>query len=114
MGEQGDVMAESRGGKEDQRLKHSFTRLLEQGTDFVPSERFLTALTSRELKIKPKSANVSGVQLADLLAHSSRCEILDEQGLLGRKITPFARSVILILQDKYDRIEDRIYGKKFI
>ena len=110
----GDVMAESRGGKEDQRLKHSFSRLLVQGTDFVPPERFLSALTSRELKIRPKSANVAGLQLADLLAHPSRCEILDEKDLLGRPIVTSPREVISILQAKYDQHEGRIYGKKFI
>ena len=110
----GDVMAESRGGKEDQRLKHSFSRLLVQGTDFVSPERFLSALTSRELKIKPKSANISGLQLADLLAHPSRCEILAERNLFGREIAPFAGEVISILQSKYDQHEGRLYGKKFI
>ena len=51
-----DVMAESRGGKEDMRLKGSFRRLWEKGTDYVAPEQFEEVLTSRELKVRPKSA----------------------------------------------------------
>jgi hypothetical protein len=110
----GDVMAESRGGKEDVRLKSSFNRLFRQGTDFVAPEQFNNSLTSCQLKVKPKSANISGLQLADIIAHPSRAEILDEQGLLGRPLARFSKEIIRILQSKYDRHDGRIFGKKFI
>jgi hypothetical protein len=110
----GDVMAESRGGKEDMRLKRSFASLWERGTEYVEPQQFQATLTSRELKVKPKTANVAGLQLADLIAHPSRCEILYEQGLLGRSLGPFARQIIEILQEKYDRDKGRMYGKKFL
>lgn len=67
----GDVMAESRGGKEDRRLKASYARLYETGTDYVRPEVFARLLTSKELKVKPKSNNIAGLQLADLIAHPS-------------------------------------------
>jgi hypothetical protein len=114
MDSQGDAMAESRGGKEDMRLKASFHRLWENGTEYVTPDQFQRALTSRQLKVKLKANNVSGLQLADLLAHPSRNEILQEQGLLGREIGLFAQSVIKILQKKYDQQEGRIFGKKFL
>ena len=110
----GDVMAESRGGKEDRRLKESFRRLWEQGTDFVDPKQFQKFLTSRQLKVKPKSANVSGLQLADIIAHPSRAEILDENNFLGRPLAPFARQIIEILQQKYDQQGGRAFGKKFL
>jgi len=110
----GDVMAESRGGKEDIRLKDSFHRLWKQGTDFVGPEQFQKSLTSKQLKVKPKSANVSGLQLADIIAHPSRAEILDAEGLLGRPLATFSKKVIDLLQDKYDRQGERVFGKKFI
>jgi len=113
-GARGDVMAESRGGKEDIRLKRSFHGLWEKGTDFVEPVQFQKSLTSRELKVRPKRANVAGLQLADLLAHPSRCEILDGQGLLGKPLTPFANQIIAILQGKYDQEKGRMYGKKFL
>ena len=111
---QGDTMAESRGGKEDRRLKDSFHRLWEQGTDFVVPEQFQRSFTSRQLKVKPKTANVSGLQLADIIAHPSRAEILDEEGFLGRPLAPFAKRIIEILQQKYDQQGGRVFGKKFL
>ncbi len=110
----GDAMAESRGGKEDLRLKASFLRLFEHGTDYVGPEQFQAALTSKQLKVKQKANNVSGLQLADLLAHPSRNEILSENKLLGREIAPFAQKVIAVLSSKYDRIGDTVFGKKMI
>ncbi len=67
----GDVMAEARGRKEDSRLKKSFERLWNEGTEYVESPMLHERLTSKELKLQPKSANVSGLQLADVIAHPS-------------------------------------------
>ena len=77
-------------------------------------ERFQKTLTSGNLKIKPKAANISGLQLADLIANPSRCEILDENGLLGRTLGTFTQEIIKILKTKYDRNETRALGKKFL
>ena len=110
----GDVMAESRGGREDKLLKEEFRDLWSNGTQFVHPSQFQRSLTSRELKVKPKSANITGLQLADLIAHPSRSEILYERGLLGRGLGTFACQIVEILGDKYDRNGDRVWGKKFI
>ena len=110
----GDTMAESRGGKEDIRLKDSFHRLWKNGTDYIHADDFHKTLTSKQLKVKPKANNISGLQLADLLAHPSRNEILYEQDLLHTRLAPFAKLIIKILQLKYDRQFDRVFGKKFI
>jgi len=110
----GDAMAESRGGKEDLRLKDSFTRLWEQGTEYVAPEQFQERLTSRQLKVKTKANNVAGLQLVDLLAHSSRHEILWENHLIERGPAPFAQRIIAILQDKYDCHGGRMFGKKLL
>ena len=111
---QGDVMAESRGGKEDKRLKETFCGLYDKGTEYVTPTLFQRCLTSRQLKVKPKATNVSGLQLADILAHPSRNEILHDHGLLKGDIGRFAGSVIAILQGKYDRRGNHVFGKKFI
>jgi hypothetical protein len=110
----GDIMAESRGGKEDMRLKDSFVRLWENGTEYVAPEKFQRALTSKQLKVKIKANNVARLQLADLLAHPSRNEILLEQKLLGKELAPFAKLVVDILKNKYDQQGGRIFGKKFL
>ena len=111
---EGDVMAESRGGKEDNRLKASFLKLWKEGTEYILPERFHSVLTSKQLKVKPKSNNISGLQIADLIAHPSRNEILNENNLLERPLAPFAEKIIGILQVKYYQHRGRIFGKKFI
>ena len=110
----GDVMAESRGGREDRRLKDEFRKLWESGTDYLEPGRMQRLLTSRELKVKPKRANTAGLQLADLVANPSRAEILAEHGLLGRELGAFTREIIDVLGEKYYRRGDRLYGKKFL
>jgi hypothetical protein len=67
----GDVMAESRGKKEDMRLKDSFERIYTRGTDYMKPEQFTACLTSKKLKVKTKSNNIAGLQIADLIAHPS-------------------------------------------
>lgn len=67
----GDVLAESRGGKEDRRLKDSFQKACASGTPYVEAALIADRLASRQLKIKPKTNNIAGLQLADLLAHPS-------------------------------------------
>jgi hypothetical protein len=111
---EGDIMAESRGGKEDRRLKDSFARLWAHGTEYVPPDQFQKSFTSRQLKVKSKSLNISGLQLADLIAHPSRSEILYANELLGRSLGSFAKKVIEILKEKYDQAGGRIFGKKYI
>jgi hypothetical protein len=103
-GHRGDVMVESRGSREDGKLRESYTHLYERGTDNIPSERWQERLTSRELKVKPKSANVAGLQLADLIAHPSRREVLIEQQLIVDDRDTFGDQICAILrQSKYHR-----------
>jgi hypothetical protein len=110
----GDVMAESRGGKEDMRLKSSFLRLWRDGTQYIGSEQFQEVLTSKELKIKPKSNNISGLQLADIIAHPSRNEILIENNMQEKPLAPFAQKIVSILQEKYYQHSGKVFGKKFL
>ena len=110
----GDVLAESRGGKEDRRLKASFERLWEHRTQYVGPEQFQEVLTSRQLKVKPKANNIAGLQLADLLAHPSRNDILVEQRVAGVRLAPFATRVVEVLAGKYYQQQGRVFGKKFL
>ena len=110
----GDVMAESRGGKEDRRLKDSFSSLWKDGTQYVGPELFQEVLTSKQLKVKPKSNNVSGLQIADIIAHPSRTEILLENGRRDNELAPFAAKIVGILKGKYYQQKGRTFGKKFI
>ena len=76
-------------------------------------------LTSKELKIEPKRANIAGLQLADLIAHPSRREILLEKDLLSDERKVFGDQICRILRrDKYLRNQrtGQIwgYGKKLL
>lgn len=65
----GDVLAESRGGSEDKQLKEAYRGIYNSGTQYRPPQFFHSVLTSKEIKIKPKIANIAGLQLSDLLAY---------------------------------------------
>ena len=67
----GDVMAESRGSREDRELKAAFTREYLGGSGALTASKIQERLTSSQLKVKPKSSNVAGLQIADLLAYPS-------------------------------------------
>ena len=110
----GDVMAESRGGREDRRLKKEFRQLWGTGTDRLKPEELQRLLTSRELKVKPKSANTAGLQLADLIVNPSRSEILAENGFLRRELGAFTKEIVEILKEKYYRRGDSLYGREFL
>ena len=114
----GDVMVESRGRNEDEKLETSYQGLYKNGTDNIPAERWQERLTSLELKVKPKTANVAGLQLADLIAHPSRREILlehrlitDERDIFGKRICDILRRS-KYLRSRTGQIEG--YGKKLL
>lgn len=118
-GSRGDVMVESRGGKEDGKLRESYNRLYQRGTDNIPVERWQQCLTSNELKVKPKSANISGLQLADLVAHPSRRDVLLHYSLIVDDRDIFGDQICAILrQSKYyrNRRTGQIdgYGRKLL
>ena len=97
------MLAESRGGKEDTRLKESFLNLWEEGTNYVKAGLFQERLSSKQLKVKPKANNVPGLQLADLIAHPSFKEVYREHegDIMG---DGFGRQIVQILiKDKYLR-----------
>lgn len=97
----GDVMIESRGGKEDMRLKKSYTRIYENGTQFIDAQRLQKRLTSKELKVKPKMLNITCLQLADLIAHPSRRFMFRKFGIDEGKGYVFGDKIIEIIEGKY-------------
>lgn len=96
----GDMMFESRGGKEDTRLKRSFKNIMENGTNNLSAADLSNHFTSKEVKIKPKSANVSGLQIADLVAHPVRRWFFQEYYGENDGKTTFGDQVIKILLDR--------------
>jgi hypothetical protein len=78
-GATGDVMAESRGGKKDALLKQAYSELYNYGSYYRRPPFFQKVLTSKEIKLKPKIANIAGLQLADLLACPLKKELLRKE-----------------------------------
>jgi hypothetical protein len=111
----GDVLAESRGGTEDQQVKRAYRKLCREGTWYRDSEFFQRALTSSEIKLKQKSRNIAGLQLADLLAHPSKQEILIEEQRINDPGDNFGKQICNRIQVKYNQqvYEEKIrgYGK---
>jgi len=98
----GDVLAESRGGNEDRQLKAAFHTVYKVGTRYHPPKFFQEVLTSKELKIKPKAHDIAGLQLADVLAHPVKHQILMERGIAPAPFG-FADAVAKIIETKYNR-----------
>jgi hypothetical protein len=109
---QGDVMAESRGRKEDQQLRAAYRRVYENGTHFHEAEFFQRVLTSKEIKLKAKSANIAGLQLADLLAYPCKQEILVAERKIKDPGDVFGKEVGRRIEAKYNRhyLDDRVWG----
>jgi hypothetical protein len=100
----GDMMAEARGGVEDRLLEESYTRVFDRGIWSVTNANyFQSALTSRELKLKSKTANIAGLQLADLLGHPVKMWVLKHYHLVDNDLAPFAAQIMRIVQSKFNR-----------
>ena len=104
----GDVMIEARGGNEDMKLKKSFERILKGSDDdktiaYVKSNQFRELFTSVELKLKRKSFNDLGLQLADLIAYPSRQNIFKIFNIDIKQKKTFNDKIIEILDTKYSR-----------
>jgi len=68
---QGDVWIEPRYKKADKKLKASYQRIWEEGTEHIPAKTVQAYLLSKDIKFAEKKTNTVGLQLADLLAHPS-------------------------------------------
>lgn len=94
----GDVMAEATNGPLDKVLKDMYAKFYEHGTDHIKPEKLRPVLTSKEIKIKPKSENIAGLQFADMLASTcfSHCKRLHSG---GPDYDPFSMTVAEIIEE---------------
>jgi hypothetical protein len=106
----GDMMFESRGGKEDMRLKESYKKIYEHGTDWVKATDIHDTLTTHELKIKPKSANIAGLQVADLVAYPLYRYALKYYKIKDDGRETFNEKMLEVLKPKIQKHENKIDG----
>lgn len=112
----GDVMAESRGTREDGALKAAFRGIYEHGTDTISGTVVQRYLTSREIKLAKKRDNIAGLQIADLLAHPSwKCCLARREGT-SLAVNFGGRVAEILERSKYRRNGTRIdgYGRKWL
>ncbi len=90
--------------------------MMEEGTAHLTPEDLSQQITSKELKLKNKAANIAGLQLADLLTHSVRRFAFGEFWNITENKKTFSDEVIKILQtqQKFFSFEEKIldYGIK--
>jgi hypothetical protein len=98
----GDVMAESRGREEDLQLKQAYRRVYESGTLMFDHEHHQKALTSHDIKLQAKVANIAGLQLADILAYPIKQSFLIEKGLILEKGDIFGKQICKAAWDKFN------------
>ncbi len=110
VGAVGDMMFESRGGKEDMRLKQSYKNIYEHGPDWVKATDIHDTLTTCELKIKPKSANIAGLQVADLVAYPMYRYALKFYKIKDDGRDTFNERMLEILKIKIQKNENRMDG----
>lgn len=93
----GDVMTEATNGPLDEVIKKLYRKFYDSGTGKIPGDKLRPVLTSKEIKIKPKSQNVAGLQFADLLASTcfSHCKQVYAG---GPAYDPFAMQVAEIIE----------------
>ncbi len=106
----GDVMAESRGGTEDLKLKEIYTNVWEVGTWYHSGQEFRNVFTSKQLKLRKKDHDIAGLQLADLLAYPSKIDVLTQNNRsLPSQRGPFTQKIISTIRVKYNP-----YGRRFL
>lgn len=114
----GDVLAESRGGKEDLQLKSEFQNIYTNGSTYVSASSFQKALTSKEIKLKKKFHNIAGLQVADIFAHPCKQSVLLENKCINKYCGHFGKKLCEIADKKYNRraVINQVngYGKVFI
>ena len=112
MNRSGDLLAESRGGTEDGLLKNAYQHVWVHGSRFRKADFYHRALTSKAAKLKKKSENIAGLQLADLLARAIRDDILREYSKTVDAMGAFDARLLEVVQGKYNRqlYEGRVQG----
>lgn len=95
---EGDILAESRGGREDRLLKVAHRALFDTGGEGIQGR-----LTSRQVKLKRKEENIAGLQIADVLAYPMRQDILIEHGRLAEPGSTFGRQIAAAVRQKFFR-----------
>lgn len=96
----GDIMAESRGGREDRTTKDTH-RMIYEGRGYISLKDAPKYYSSKDIKLRKKKENIAGLQFVDLISHLARRYILSQNNLAHHlKQTSFEQQVVDILVAK--------------
>lgn len=113
----GDVMGEARTEWHDARLRRAFRHQYDNGSKFLRPDVAKLRLTTRELRLRPKTADIAGLQVADLLAHPAHRTFKFMQQNIPIP-DDYGASLIRELERAYDRNPVtkliRGYGRKWL
>uniref|UniRef100_Q07UF7 DUF3800 domain-containing protein n=1 Tax=Rhodopseudomonas palustris (strain BisA53) TaxID=316055 RepID=Q07UF7_RHOP5 len=113
----GDVLGEARTAWHDARLRRAFRYQYDNGSRFLRPDVAKARLISRELRLQPKSADIAGLQVADLLAHPAHRTFKFMQ-LNAAIPDDYGAALIRRLEKVYDRNPTtnliRGYGRKWL
>ena len=101
-GKKGDVMAESRGTKEDRALKEAYRSIYTHGAYYLQKSKAQGTLTSCEIKLQKKESDIAGLQMADILAHPLTRDVLLAYGRIGSRGSEFADKISEVAKSKYN------------
>lgn len=113
----GDIWGEARNPNHDKKLRRAYGYFYNRKTQYVAADKIKKRLTSREFTLQEKTANVAGIQIADLLAHPAHRSLKFAQ--LGETLPQDFGSYLtgLLRRYSYDRNgKGRIegYGTKWL
>ena len=114
----GDVMIEARFKSADKKLKASFAKIYAEGTENIKGATVRQTLLSGDIQMKPKSENIAGLQLADLIAHPSARHMRFERDKVPHPDDFGTKVAGILLARKYRRHPERLtidgYGRKWL
>ena len=107
----GDILIEARSKGEDRRTRATYIEIY-NGRGYNRLQDATKYYSSGEIKLKPKSANIAGLQFVDLICHAARRYILTKYGLADNiKHSSYEQQIVEILvESKFRRLEDKIEG----
>jgi hypothetical protein len=94
-----------------------YQHVYHHGDTYLKASQMKRSMTSREMKFKKKAANVSGLQLADLLAHPITRDVLKAYRRCEDHGGPFAQRIAQLIEPKYHRGPRGYingFGRKFL
>jgi len=87
-------------------LKAAYEALYDGGDWHNRGDFYQGRLTSKEIKLKPKTKNVAGLQLADLLAHPAKQRCLIRHAVPDVQESAFGRQVADLYWQKLRHRDD--------